>query len=286
MKIGPCTRRLLRLCLCVRAPQVTYTSLLTQCARLGQADRAGIVLDELNKRRPSSSNSGGCGGRNGDTNAAGLVREVGHVDSDTRSSSGRGTGIGDVAREEAAGRGPATAMAGTVSADPAGSENVTEAFFSRRAGTTPVPAGIETIAGPNPLAPPMATAEAITRGGATTGGEGGSGETATARGGGAWRTNRKLESDLLQLFGKADQVDAAFKVREGSGRGQRKVMLARSRQGEEKLPSFLVVPSYCRRTSGTIFWTHGGEGEEKVGGWCLACSSTIRGTTTFLKEVL
>ncbi|CBN77833.1 conserved unknown protein [Ectocarpus siliculosus] len=198
----------------IEPTEVTYTSLLTQCARLGQADRAGIVLDELNKRRPNSSSSGGGGGRNGDTNAAEFVREVGHVDSDTRSSSGRGTGIGDVARKEAAGRGPATAMAGTVSADPADSENVTEAFFSGTVGITPGPAGIDTIAGPNPLPPPMATAEAITRGGATTG-EGGSGETATARGRGAWRMNRKLESDLLQLFGQADQVDAAFKVLEG-----------------------------------------------------------------------
>lgn len=30
---------------------MTYTSLLTQCARLGQADRAGIVLDSLNRKR-------------------------------------------------------------------------------------------------------------------------------------------------------------------------------------------------------------------------------------------
>ncbi|CAM9783699.1 unnamed protein product, partial [Ectocarpus sp. 12 AP-2014] len=199
----------------IEPTEVTYTSLLTQCARLGQADRAGIVLDELNKRRPSSSSNSGGGGRNGDTNAAEFVREVGHVDSDTLSSSGRGTGIGDVAPKGTAGRGPATAMAGTVSPAPAGNENVTEAFFSGRAGTTPGPAWIETIAGPNPLPPPMATAEAITRGAANIAGERASGETATTRGGGAWRMNRKLESDLLQLFGQADQVDAAFKVQEG-----------------------------------------------------------------------
>ncbi|CAM9870932.1 unnamed protein product [Ectocarpus fasciculatus] len=198
----------------IEPTEVTYTSLLTQCARLGQADRAGIVLDELNKRRPSSSGGGG-GGRNGDTNSVEFSREVGHADSDKRSSSssGRSTGIGDVARKEAAGGGEAAAMAGTASAAAAGSENVTEAFFSAGAGTTPGTAGIRTIAGPNTTPPPVAATEATTRGGSTVGG--GSGESATTPGGGAWRMNRKLESDLLQLFGQADQVDAAFKVLEG-----------------------------------------------------------------------
>eukprot|EP00904_Undaria_pinnatifida_P002498 jgi/Undpi1/12249/HiC_scaffold_5.g01925.m1 len=34
-------------------------------------------------------------------------------------------------------------------------------------------------------------------------------------GGGSWKMDRKLENDLLKLFGQADQVDAAFKVLEG-----------------------------------------------------------------------
>lgn len=50
---------------------------------------------------------------------------------------------------------------------------------------------------------------------------GGGGEIAGASEGGgkeeegageAWRMDRKLENDLLKLFGQADQVDAAFKV--------------------------------------------------------------------------
>lgn len=241
MNIAPCTQLILAAsCLCVRTPQVTYTSLLTQCARLGQADRAGIVLDELNKRRPSSSSGGG---------------------------GGRGTGIGDVAPKEAAGRGPSTGMAGTASGATAGSENVSQAFFSGGAGTTAGTAGIGIISGPNTSPPPVATAEAITRGdasiGAGGGGAGGSGGSATTPGGGAWRMDRKLESDLLQLFGQADQVDAAFKVREGSGRGQRKEMVARSTQGEEKLLSFLVMPLYRRRRSGAIFGPTAREGWEK-----------------------
>lgn len=35
---------------------------------------------------------------------------------------------------------------------------------------------------------------------------------ASEGGPGAWKIDPKLESDLLKLFGQADQVDAAFKV--------------------------------------------------------------------------
>lgn len=89
---------------------MTYTSLLTQCAKLGQADRAAVVLDKLNRKRGSSGNSG-------------ITSGIG------RTLSESSTGVSK-----------------------------------------------------------------------------------------SWRMNPELENDLLKLFGKADQVDAAFKVR-SSNRG-------------------------------------------------------------------
>lgn len=53
--------------------KVTYTSLLTQCARLGQADRARVVLDELYRKRRSGGSAVGAVSRDGEGKEASAV---------------------------------------------------------------------------------------------------------------------------------------------------------------------------------------------------------------------
>eukprot|EP00752_Nemacystus_decipiens_P002759 g2577.t1 len=169
----------------IEPTEVTYTSLLTQCARLGQADRAGVVLDELNKKRPSPGNSS----------------------SSSSSSSTKTNGGGGVAA--------------TAAADPTGGW---EAASTRSKGRhDEPPSRLEGMAATLSSAPvarlsaPSNTEAVRDTPAADVAGGGG---IATAESGGkeageAWRMDRKLENDLLKLFGQADQVDAAFKVLEG-----------------------------------------------------------------------
>ena len=177
--------------------QVTYTSLLTQCARLGQADKAGIVLDELNKKRPSSSSSSRSDGRNitkntngraskdsGGTTATAVVDLVDLVDPAAQSEAAANR-CKDGHDEPRSRSGEATA---TLNSAPV--SQFSAPVGKTKAGKDAAPAA--NVAG--------GSEEGVGAGGGKEAGE-------------AWRMDRKLENDLLKLFGQADQVDAAFKVR-------------------------------------------------------------------------
>ena len=264
---------------------MTYTSLLTQCARLGQADRAGVVLDQLNKRRTNATahtSSSGNGGVTGNSNPIGNA--TGNVDgnatgngnligSATGGSDGGGNAIenddGDgisnggatrnrVARVAASsagkgkGGGPKQADTNAIvrsRSSRAGSDAPERVALETRFGVSGR-AGIATAGTSATALGEVAAAEVAGRGRAAAAeekgaaasmagaaaavarGEGGGGggfelgkgRTAEAAreewntdtvgvGGGSWKMDRKLENDLLKLFGQADQVDAAFKVR-------------------------------------------------------------------------
>lgn len=186
--------------------QVTYTSLLTQCARLGQADKARVVLDELNKRRTKSSISNRNSVSSSGTNLTDSMRgDIGGV--------GDGSGAGSAveasnrSRAEASGA-PAGAAApgGAGSAGAArGKGGIKASHLSERVETTAV-----VVRDGSTRRTEVATPAEAVRGRGSAADNGG--ESGQAQGG-AWRMDRKLEGDLLKLFGQADQVDEAFKVK-------------------------------------------------------------------------
>lgn len=264
---------------------MTYTSLLTQCARLGQADRAGVVLDQLNKRRTNATahtSSSGNGGVTGNSNPIGNA--TGNVDgnatgngnligSATGGSDGGGNAIenddGDGISNGGATRNRVAKVAASSAGEGEGGgrkqadTNAIVRSRSSRAGSDAPErvalktrfgvsgrAGIATAGTSATALGEVAAAEVAGRDGAAAAeekgaaasmagaaaavarGEGGGGggfelgkgRTAEAAreewntdtvgvGGGSWKMDRKLENDLLKLFGQADQVDAAFKVR-------------------------------------------------------------------------
>lgn len=158
-----------------------------------------MLLDELNKRRPNSSVSSTI------STSTTITTDAPREESSRRG----GNGVARAADAGSHGGGRAAPAAANVIAAEGKKHEGSEMAAEKPHGG-PVNKAVSAATVPEASVGPGD--DAGTTPVVSTGGDGGSAEGARDEG---WRMDRELESDLLKLFGQADQVDAAFKVKGG-----------------------------------------------------------------------